>query len=318
MRSLIAPLATNDPSPEDTELEHGRLMSGLMTQTFSTTTITSLIHTDERTGTEVARDVGRVRRQVRGCCACELRESCSSPVPMAAAPVDSLRYGVAILGEAPGAMEDTKGVPFVGQAGRYIRLKLPENGEKFSWLNAVSCRPPGNRTPSKRELKSCRGNLLAQLDALKPKHLLVLGGIALSVVRPDFRVSLDRGYIFTLQQRMICLSTFHPSAVLRNRDLSPLFDADIAKFLDLVNGRRVGLPELGCRICGRDASVWDRDCVGYCWEHNRKFGNNWKQGLTGTTLGVWSTTKPRRKRGQEEGMELDDRRRVDVSTTDHA
>ncbi|MFN0313522.1 MAG: uracil-DNA glycosylase family protein, partial [Burkholderiales bacterium] len=55
------------------------------------------------------------------------------------------------IGEGPGAEEDAKGEPFVGQAGRLLDNMLAaiglKRGEDVYIANIVKCRPPGNRVP---------------------------------------------------------------------------------------------------------------------------------------------------------------------------
>ena len=58
------------------------------------------------------------------------------------------------IGEGPGAEEDARGEPFVGQAGKLLDAMLASldiaRGNTVYIANAVKCRPPGNRTPEKR------------------------------------------------------------------------------------------------------------------------------------------------------------------------
>ena len=63
---------------------------------------------------------------------------------------------IMLIGEAPGAEEDRTGKPFVGEAGKLldkmlslIELKREKN---FYITNILYWRPPGNRTPSSKEI----------------------------------------------------------------------------------------------------------------------------------------------------------------------
>jgi uracil-DNA glycosylase family 4 len=71
------------------------------------------------------------------------------------------------VGEAPGAEEDARGEPFVGQAGRLLDNMLAalgmKRGENVYIANVLKCRPPGNRTPSPLETESCRPYLDRQI-----------------------------------------------------------------------------------------------------------------------------------------------------------
>ncbi len=66
---------------------------------------------------------------------------------------------VALVGEAPGAQEDARGVPFVGRAGKILDGLMAEVGldrGKVMITNTVKCRPPGNRRPKGDEMAACR------------------------------------------------------------------------------------------------------------------------------------------------------------------
>ena len=83
------------------------------------------------------------------------------------------------IGEGPGAEEDVKGEPFVGQAGKLLDNMLAAlgiaRGDKVYIGNAVKCRPPGNRTPEAAEMAACRPWLERQIALLRPKVIVLLG-----------------------------------------------------------------------------------------------------------------------------------------------
>ena len=71
-------------------------------------------------------------------------------------PSGDLDSKLVFVGEAPGATEDRIGKPFVGKAGKMLDRLLAENGfprEKIMRTNAVRCRPPNNRRPTREEVK---------------------------------------------------------------------------------------------------------------------------------------------------------------------
>ena len=59
--------------------------------------------------------------------------------------------GILIIGEAPGQVEDRKGLPWQGGTGRLLKRTLEKQGidlfEDCICVNAVNCRPPKNRAP---------------------------------------------------------------------------------------------------------------------------------------------------------------------------
>src|SRR2546427_10956780 len=86
------------------------------------------------------------------CAGCGLYKRCQTPFMPVRLPLDWERgRKLALVGEGPGEHEDTQsGEPFTGAAGRLLRRLLREAGyaeRDVVLLNAVRCRPPGNRTP---------------------------------------------------------------------------------------------------------------------------------------------------------------------------
>lgn len=80
-----------------------------------------------------------------------------------------------VVGEAPGANEDQEGRSWVGKAGGYLRDLYIENKlfkfqEKFDAIflsNVVRCRPPGNDTPTKPQIKACLPYLMEDLKQIE-------------------------------------------------------------------------------------------------------------------------------------------------------
>ena len=133
------------------------------------------------------------------------------------------------VGEGPGAEEDVKGEPFVGQAGKLLDNMLaalgiaraPQEvplgyGSKAYIGNAVKCRPPGNRTPEAAEMAACRPWLERQIALLKPKVIVLLGKAAVhSVLHDDSSLASLRGRRYEYQGIPVVV-TYHPAYLLRN------------------------------------------------------------------------------------------------------
>ena len=86
-----------------------------------------------------------------------------------------------LVGEGPGATEDATGRPFVGQAGKLLdgileAIEVPRTSVYIT--NIVKCRPPQNRKPLPDEIAACIPYLHRQLELIRPKVILALGGTA--------------------------------------------------------------------------------------------------------------------------------------------
>ncbi|RUV28366.1 uracil-DNA glycosylase, partial [Mesorhizobium sp. M5C.F.Ca.IN.020.32.2.1] len=86
---------------------------------------------------------------------------------------------VMLVGEAPGRDEDLEGLPFVGRSGRLLDQMLAAIGldRTSAYIaNVIPWRPPGNRTPTPHETEICRPFIERQIELVKPKVLVNLGG----------------------------------------------------------------------------------------------------------------------------------------------
>lgn len=150
---------------------------------------------------------------------------------------------VMIVGEAPGKSEDEKGIPFVGRTGSYLKDALILQGiskaanmhvNDFFYTNAVSCRPPENRTPKKGEIKACKVWLNAQMEEIEPKFVLLLGNVPLESVLGLKGIKKFRGKPVLGTNGIIYLPTYHPSMVFRFRENQEVFESDLRLFAEII------------------------------------------------------------------------------------
>lgn len=125
-----------------------------------------------------------------------------------------------LVGEAPGAEEDQRGEPFVGQAGRLLDNMLAalglKRGDGVYIANAVKCRPPHNRTPEASELSTCLPYLQRQIDLVRPTLLIALGRpAAQALLDAEVRIGAARGRTFRHGDTPVVV-TYHPAYLLRN------------------------------------------------------------------------------------------------------
>ena len=128
-----------------------------------------------------------------------------------------------LIGEAPGAEEDRRGKPFVGPSGQLLDRMLATIGlDRGSvWItNVVFWRPPGNRPPSAGEIAVCQPFLERQIELLRPRRILFLGGAgARGLLELTDGVTKLRGrpYLYRPAQGdpIPAGVTFHPAYLLR-------------------------------------------------------------------------------------------------------
>jgi uracil-DNA glycosylase family 4 len=125
-----------------------------------------------------------------------------------------------LVGEAPGAEEDARGEPFVGQAGRLLDNMLAAIGlartANAYIANVLKCRPPGNRDPAPFEVAQCSPHLIRQIELIRPKLILAMGRFAAqTLLNTDASIASLRGRIFRYQN-VATIVTYHPAYLLRN------------------------------------------------------------------------------------------------------
>lgn len=128
-----------------------------------------------------------------------------------------------LVGEAPGAEEDARGEPFVGQAGRLLDAMLAaiglNRGDDVFIANVLKCRPPGNRNPEPAEVARCEPYLARQVELVRPKLIVVMGRFAAqSLLRTDASIASLRNRVhrYRIGERQVpVVVTYHPAYLLR-------------------------------------------------------------------------------------------------------
>ena len=180
--------------------------------------------TSEMTSADRATDIASMdhetlRAAVAACRACRLCETRTQTV---------FGVGVAhpewmIVGEAPGADEDARGEPFVGQAGRLLDNMLASVGlsrtQNVFIANVLKCRPPGNRNPQQDEVQQCDPYLRRQIELLEPRLIVALGKFAAAtLLGSDASISSLRGRVHRIAigaREFPVVVTYHPAYLLR-------------------------------------------------------------------------------------------------------
>jgi len=192
-------------------------------------------------------DLDGLRAAAAGCQACELWEGATQTV-FGAGPVDAR---IVLVGEQPGDVEDRRGLPFVGPAGRLLDRALADAGldrESCYVTNTVKhfrFRLSGKRrihqTPGPEHVTACQPWLAAEFTLISPEVVVCLGATAAKILLGStFRVTRQRGQLMPFDppsrdedagvKSGWIMATTHPSAVLRMPDESraEAYDALVA------------------------------------------------------------------------------------------
>jgi DNA polymerase len=126
------------------------------------------------------------------------------------------------VGEAPGATEDLRGEPFVGQAGKLLDklLVMAELERKQVFItNVVHHRPPENRDPTSEEISAYGKYLDKIIEIINPKIIMTLGRYSMAKFLPNVFISAVHGKKYNVYwhgRDIIVIPMYHPAASLRN------------------------------------------------------------------------------------------------------
>jgi len=195
-----------------------------------------------------------LREAAAGCRGCHLYENATQTVfsrgPAAARLV--------LVGEQPGDVEDRRGEPFVGPAGKLLDRAVADAGldpaqtyttnavKHFKFTPAAGGKRRIHATPDAAEVGACRPWLVAEFSVLDPEVVVALGATAAKALfGPSFRVTKSRGVLlpwpasaadpeaFTHNDDAahggaFGLATLHPSAILRAQNREEAYSGLVA------------------------------------------------------------------------------------------
>jgi DNA polymerase len=167
--------------------------------------------------TQISRmDWDVLKQSVADCRACDLCKTRKQAV----LGVGDVQADWLFVGEGPGAEEDERGEPFVGQAGKLLDAMIAaidiKRGKDVYIANSVKCRPPDNRTPEPEETAACWPYLQRQIALLQPKLIVALGRpAAQTLLGREVKIGAARGQLFE-HQGIPLIVTYHPAYLLRN------------------------------------------------------------------------------------------------------
>jgi DNA polymerase len=171
---------------------------------------------DERSAAIARMGWDELKSAVADCRACELCKARKQAV----LGVGDVNADWLFVGEGPGAEEDERGEPFVGQAGRLLDAMLAaidlKRGTDVYIGNSVKCRPPNNRTPEPEETATCWPFLARQIELIRPKLIVALGRpAAQTLLQAEVKIASARGRLFEYKGIPVVV-TYHPAYLLRN------------------------------------------------------------------------------------------------------
>ncbi len=196
-------------------------------------------------------ELRNVAQDARSCQRCPLYKMGTQTV-FGAGPADAR---VMLVGEQPGDVEDRRGLPFVGPAGRLLDQAIETAGlnrDRMYVTNAVKHFKHVERgkrrlhqKPNVYEIDRCKWWLDLELEIIAPKLTVALGATAVrSLTGRPGKIEQMRGHIRETSDGRPLLVTVHPSAILRLREDDMRiremrrFVADLEMIADIVPSAR--------------------------------------------------------------------------------
>ena len=173
-----------------------------------------------------------LNEQVAVCPKCVLSKTRNKAVPGAGDP----HADIVFIGEGPGYNEDQQGLPFVGQAGKFLDELLASidlRREDVYIANVIKCRPPNNRDPQPGEIEACAPWLDQQLEIIKPRMIVTLGRFSMSRYFKGQTIGRIHGQPKEIDG-VIVVPMYHPAAALHQANLRGTIMEDFKKLPEIL------------------------------------------------------------------------------------
>ena len=163
------------------------------------------------------------QRWSKGCGSCHCENATKIVFCRGQLPCDVL-----FVGEAPGASEDARGVPFDGPAGlllddivRDAVQHANERSIRIAFTNLVGCLPQnesGKVEPDAAQIKQCRPRLTEMVEIARPRLIVAVGAMSEKHLAPALGKSVivsSNGEVKGHRTIRRWASIVHPAFILR-------------------------------------------------------------------------------------------------------
>jgi uracil-DNA glycosylase len=178
--------------------------------------------------------LARLHREIRSCTRCVAAGYLAAAAPVLSGYPDNR---IMLVGQAPGAVEAVRRLPFQGRSGKVLMTWMERAGfaseeqvrRRVYMTSITKCFPgkgagSGDRRPGRAEVDLCRSHLDRQLGLIKPDLVIAVGGLAHERFLPGRPLDRLVGRVFTLSGKEVSTRTHarpllvplpHPSGASR-------------------------------------------------------------------------------------------------------
>ena len=182
-----------------------------------------------------AKNLEKLKKSINNIKNCSLKNYATNMVFSDGNP----KSNIMLIGEAPGANEDTEGLPFVGRAGALLDKMLAAinlNRKKVYISNIINYRPPENRRPTDEEIGRYLPFITKHIEIINPKILVLLGSTAMNaLIGNENVISKMRGKWIEKKFgncKTSVIITFHPAFLMRQPAQKKLVWIDLKMIRD--------------------------------------------------------------------------------------
>ena len=182
-----------------------------------------------------AKNLEKLKKSINNIKNCSLKNNATNMVFSDGNP----KSNIMLIGEAPGANEDTEGLPFVGRAGALLDKMLAAinlNRKKVYISNIINYRPPENRRPTDEEVRRYLPFITKHIEIINPKILVLLGSTAMNaLIGNENVISKMRGKWIEKKFgncKTSVIITFHPAFLMRQPAQKKLVWIDLKMIRD--------------------------------------------------------------------------------------
>lgn len=198
-----------------------------------------------RTIADNANTLEELKKAVENFDGCELKKFANNTV----FSDGSQNAKILLIGEAPGATEDEKGIPFCGESGILLDKMLETIGlsreQNIYITNTIFWRPPANRRPTPEEIEICKPFVEKHISLLSPELIILVGGTATaSMLGKKENISDIRKNYFSytnqyLKKPILTTALFHPAFLLRQPSKKKDTWFDLLKIRDYLQEKNI-------------------------------------------------------------------------------
>ena len=147
---------------------------------------------------------------------------------------------ILFIGEGPGYWEDTKGKPFVGNAGMLLNqllTKIKIRREDVYLTNIIHYRAPENRDPEEAEIEAFKKYLDQIIKIIDPKIIVTLGRFSMAKFLPGVFISGVHGKEKVIEwngKKILVVPMYHPAAALRNSEVKVKLTMDFERLPEML------------------------------------------------------------------------------------